>query len=198
MKYSQIKLIFFAIITIFLTAFIFKWIQYLGDNNYIVEGFDVNSPSYSHTVDLPINTTYSCKNFCGPPARCAITGQQCTADIDCPGCQPNESSKNKVTKPIPGDNDAGKLSFNQTPHYSPLTSGYGTQQRIISKNKFSKPDSPNLGTNTWIDSYKSDEKQYNSIFKPNNLEYAPNYPKRYSMSGDFLLDGPLASNAYLH
>jgi hypothetical protein len=39
-------------------------------------------------VNLPLTDTYSCQNFCGPTARCSVTGQQCSADIDCPGCNP--------------------------------------------------------------------------------------------------------------
>ena len=45
------------------------------------------SSDTSHTVNLPINTTISCENMCGPLNRCSITGQQCTSDIDCYGCQ---------------------------------------------------------------------------------------------------------------
>ena len=31
--------------------------------------------NYSDTVDLPINTKYSCKNMCGPQAICSLTGE---------------------------------------------------------------------------------------------------------------------------
>ena len=79
-------------ISLLLIVAIYYWIGYLVKNNYIQECFQSNQtmmgPEYSHSVDLPLTTTYSCKNFCGPPARCSITGQQCTSDIDCPGCQP--------------------------------------------------------------------------------------------------------------
>ena len=50
---------------------------------------DLGLPGTSHTVNLPINTTFECENKCMPPARCSITGQQCQADIDCCGCNPN-------------------------------------------------------------------------------------------------------------
>ena len=50
---------------------------------------DLGLPGTSHTVNLPINTTFECENKCMPPARCSITGQQCSSDIDCCGCNPN-------------------------------------------------------------------------------------------------------------
>ena len=28
----------------------------------------------------------SCKDFCGPSARCAVSGTDCTEDLDCKGC----------------------------------------------------------------------------------------------------------------
>jgi hypothetical protein len=85
---------------------------------------DKNSPLYSHTVNLPFNIPYSCQNFCGPKAQCAITRDQCSTDIDCPGCQPIQKpvSKNTTEEVKPYD-DGGKLSSNQCLHYSALTTG---------------------------------------------------------------------------
>ena len=37
---------------------------------------------------MPINTTTTCKNMCGPLNRCAITGENCKSDVDCFGCKP--------------------------------------------------------------------------------------------------------------
>ena len=80
-------ILFLAVTSFLLIVLIFYWIDYLSINKYIVESFQqLNNPSLnnstSHTVDLPLTTTYSCKNMCGPQARCSITGQQCMADID--------------------------------------------------------------------------------------------------------------------
>jgi hypothetical protein len=64
----------------------------LGQENYAsYKSYytDLGLPGTSHTVNLPINTTYECENKCMPPARCSITGQQCSSDIDCCGCNPN-------------------------------------------------------------------------------------------------------------
>jgi hypothetical protein len=185
--------IYYLLFILILIVLLFCWINYLTKNNFIVECFDNNyGEKYSHTVDLPLTTTYSCKNFCGPTARCSITGQQCGADIDCYGCQPSYSSFKKTYTNVPGDNDAGKLTGGITPQYSPLTSGYGTHEKIITQNMFSKPLSPDLGPNTWMDSFKKEQKMFDERYKPPDVL---NYEERYTLSGEFIDDGPYASNS---
>jgi hypothetical protein len=205
---KQYYILFLIIISFILLVSIFKWIDYLTSNNYIVESFtsaqvipeDITGGTTSHTVNLPLTTSYSCKNFCGPTSRCAITGQQCFTDIDCPGCQPYTPPL-KVTgegvsgKGIPGDNDAGKLTWGVTPQYSPLTSGYGTHELVITSDMFSKPAMPNFGVNTWLAEFNEEQSLFNKRYQPPQLEYMPNYPQRYSLTGEFIEDGPFASNA---
>jgi len=196
-KYYNLVL---AVVCVLLFIFILNWSHYLSINKYIVECFTNVSSKTSHTVDLPLTTTYSCTNFCGPTARCAKTGQQCFTDIDCPGCQPaipqlSKSSANNVS--VPGNNGAGKLTWGVTPQYSPLTSGYGTHEKIITKDMFSRPAMPDLGINTWLSAFNKERKLYDTRYKPPQLPYMPNYPKRYSFTGEFIEDGPLASNAVL-
>lgn len=198
---NQYNIIFFAIISFILVISIFKWVDFLTENKYIVECFRTSfsqkqsESEISHTVNLPLTTTYSCKNMCSPTARCYITGQQCFSDIDCPGCQPKTSSFKKKSDYIPGENDAGKLTLGVTPQYSPLTSGYGTHQALITSNMFSKPSMANFGVNIWSGQFNEEKKLFDKRYKPNNLEYMPNYPKRYSLTGEFIEDGPLASNS---
>ena len=189
-KHSKLLLL----LCIFILAIaVFKMIHYLTANKYIVECF-----STSHTVDLPLTNVYSCKNFCGPTARCSITGQQCFTDIDCPGCQPVIPGLPKQKNHnIPGDNAAGKLTLGVTPQYSPLTSGFGTQEHIISKNMYSKPLQPNFGKNTWHSGYIISQQLFNKRYKPYSMTYMPNYQERYNMLGDTITDEPYASNAYL-
>jgi hypothetical protein len=188
------NILFLIIISFTLLFVIFNWIDYLLFEKFIVECFTNGNTkekmdgSTSHTVDLPLTTTYSCKNFCGPTSRCSITGQQCLADIDCPGCQP-------YSHPVPGDNDAGKLTMGATPQYSSLTSGYGTQELEITTNMYSKPAQPNFGVDTWSDEFNEDKKLFDQRYKPPQLQYMPDYPKRYSLTGEFIEDGPYASNA---
>jgi hypothetical protein len=164
-----------------------------GGKNYVLE-----SSLTSHSVDVPLTTKQSCNNFCGPPSKCSITGDQCTSDVDCPGCLPYETKKTKKVVNIPGDNDAGKLTFNSTPTYSSLTTDIGTRAKLVTNDKFSKPAMPDLGVNTWKSSFDKDRKQFNNVYKPpNNLENIPNYKNRYSLSGEFIDEGPIPSNAYL-
>jgi len=195
-KYMTILLLF-CIILIFI---IFYWINFLSINKYIVECFssgpvseDINGTT-SHSVDLPLTTKYSCNNFCGPNARCSITGQQCTADIDCPGCQPYSPPLSKSNNNILGDNDAGKLTIGVTPQYSSLTNGYGTNQRIVTNDLYSKPITPGFGINSWSSEFEQEYVLFNNRYKPKELQYMPNYLNRYSLTGQFIEDGPLPSN----
>ena len=207
---NQYNIIIFALISFLLLICIFKWINYLVVNNYVklssIEGFDTNTQAIrdtgasdtSHNVDVPLTTTTSCKNMCGPPNRCSITGQQCFSDIDCPGCEPQVpplSSSNGEN--IIGDNDAGKLTVGVTPNYSPLTTGFGTQSRIYTSDKFSKPSMPNFGVNTWSSKFNKGRKLFDDRYKPSGLKNIPSYSDRYSLTGEFIDDGPLPSNSYL-
>ena len=206
-KYATIIL---ALISTFLLIGVFNYIHYLVKNRYYVECFDSNialykdvgSPSTTHTVDLPLNTTYSCKNFCAPAtARCAITGQQCMADIDCCGCNPGDPDiKSKSTPNVPGENDAGKLTWGVTPTYSTLTTDIGTQAKLFTSNKkkLEPPPQASFGVNTWSSAVNNGEKLFDKRYKPVGLKDMPNYDKRYSATGKFKDDGPLASNAYLN
>lgn len=198
MKFDNIILIFIAFI---LLVFVFKMIHYLSAEGYVIECFSIGptnefyNNSKSHSVDLPLTTSYSCQNFCGPTARCAITGQQCFADIDCPGCQPSSpKDSSKASGCVPGDNDAGKLTVGVTPQYSPLTSGYGTQKKVITDRLYGKPAESNFGVNTWMSTFNEGDELFNKRYKSNQLQYMPNYPPMYSITGEFLGDGPLPSN----
>jgi hypothetical protein len=216
MKFNKFKKInvrkfYYVLLVIFtfvLLVGVFKYIDYLTNGGYIVECFDTDiaiyrdtgSPSTNHTVNLPLTTTYSCKNFCGPPARCAITGEQCMADIDCRGCNPyGPPGKPPITKNVPGDNDAGKLTFGMTPRYSTLTTDIGTQAKLFSDNKtkLKKPPQANFGINTWITSFNGGQQLFDEKYKPAGLQFMPHYGERYSLTGDFVEDGPLPSNSYL-
>ena len=205
---KQYNIIFLAVTSVILFIIIFKWIDFLAINNYftyVIENFtsgpvsEKSSGTTSHTVNLPLTTSYSCKNFCGPTSRCAITGQQCFTDIDCPGCQPNlKKGKSRglgLSQSIPGDNDAGKLTFGVTPQYSSLTSGYGTQERIVTKDMYAKPAAPNFGVNTWSSTFNEEQSIFDTRYKPSGIQFMPNYPTRYSLTGQFIEDGPYPSNA---
>lgn len=208
-KKEQI-IIFLALITVILIIIIYKWVNYLSSNDYIQyvvpggqqEGFSKGYISdgfikTNYTVNLPLNSTYSCKNMCGPTARCSLTGQQCLADIDCPGCQPNVPPLKK-TRNIPGDNDSGKLTNGVTPDYSPLTTDIGTQSATYNNNNsFRKTPGFANGVNTWRNRFDKMNSLFDSKFVTPHLLYMPVYSKRYSITGEFLENGPLPSNASL-
>jgi hypothetical protein len=152
---------------------------------FSLEGFtnnvmrDLGQPDTTHSVDMPLTTRYSCKNFCGPTARCSITGQQCFADIDCPGCAPLN------TEFIPGNDNAEKIGVT----YSTLTTDIGTNATVITK-----PVTLNFGVNTWKTTFNDNMKLFNERYKPPSREY-PKYPERTTLSGEFVDNGPLQSNA---
>jgi hypothetical protein len=192
-KYKNI--LFFLSILLFIG--INYWIHYLVTNDYVKECFvqERNNGSTSHTVDLPLTSKYSCRNFCGPSSRC-ITGQQCFADIDCPGCQPNlPPINNNHSTNVIGNNEAGKLTWGQTPQYSSLTSNELVDNSTIIYNTNSPAPQANFGINTWASSAKQGQLLFDERYQPpNNLQFMPKYKKRYELLGDFITDGPLPSN----
>ena len=210
---NSYNILFLSLLSFLLLVGIFKWINYLTENDYIVETFDtlnkntqikycpcsVQYPEYSQNVDLPLNITYSCKNMCGSNGRCYITGQQCLSDTDCPGCQAH-IPKRKYKKPIDvnGYDDAGKLTYNQTPTYSVLTTDIGTHATQLYPNKKVPPVSPYRGVNTWREYYDMDKKYFDKRYREDN---PPNYPNNYTaqetLSGQFVDTGPLPANANL-
>lgn len=156
---------------------------------------DKNGPNYSHTVNQPINTTISCTNVCGPLSRCSLTGEQCTSDIDCYGCQKN-SQKSRMFSGMRGQNDAGKETTGVTPTYSTLTTDIGTQAKLYNKLLIDPPQY-DQGVNVWKKKFTDGDTFYNKRYYPGTQQFMPNYPKRKTLSGEFEDDGPLAANAYL-
>jgi hypothetical protein len=205
---SNYIIIILALISLFLLLLVFNYSDFLFKHGYYIECFSSNvslykdsgSPTTSHSVDLPLTTTYSCQNFCAPgTARCAITGTQCMADIDCKGCNPYGPAFNTSTQNVPGNNDAGKLTVGVTPTYSTLTTDIGTEAKLFTSNKkkLDKPAMANFGVNTWINAFNGSQQLFDERYKPAGLQFMSDYQKRYSVTGQFLTDGPLASNSYL-
>jgi hypothetical protein len=170
-----------------------------GFDMYAQPTLDLGMPDTSHTVNLPINTTFSCENMCGPLARCSKTGEQCTSDVDCYGCQPKVYDPAYTKKDIGGQNDAGKLTSGITPRYSVLTTDIGTQAKLYGKGENLMPMQYFKGVNEWRKSFDTGMELYNKKFNPNIqvLPFLPKYPPRPSLSGEFVDDGPLAANAFL-
>jgi hypothetical protein len=163
----------------------------------IINYNDRNSPLYNHTVNLPLTDRVSCQNFCGPNSICSITGEQCTSDIDCYGCKKKTSISTKLSECIPGDNDAGKLTLGVTPQYSTLTTDIGTQAALYTSNLFKKPAMANFGVNTWFHPFKQSSKMFDKRYVTPELQFMPNYAKRYTATGQFMNNGPIAANGYI-
>ena len=167
--------------------------------------YDSNSPKNSHNVDV-VNNEYSCSNFCGPQAQCAITRQQCTSDVDCDGCKPPITAPPKylTTTEVKPLNDAGKLTWGQTPQYSTLTTDIGSEAA------YARPGSkkeeiyrPYEGYDRWTKSfnYGLELAEKNLVYQyspePERYRSMPTYPITRSATGLFYDTGPTASNADL-
>ena len=199
------------IIMLVLLIIIYKFISYLVNsgaiNKTINETLNTNetlretltniineNSDTSHSVNLPLTQTYDCKNFCNPSARCAITGQQCFTDIDCPGCQPKNNKKEKPVKDcIPGLNDGGKLTTGLTPQFSSLVAGYGTQETILNDISSIAPKA-NFGIDVYSQSFNETQEIFNKRYKPKKLNFMPNYKPLYTLTGDYIVEEPYPSN----
>ena len=182
-------------------------------NSKFIEGFDPialltydsNSPKNSHNVDV-VNNTNNCSNFCGPRSQCALTREQCTSDVDCQGCQPIIDAPPKYltsteVKPL---NDAGKLTWTQTPQYSTLTTDIGTEAAyVIPGSKEAEIIRPYEGYDMWTKSFNfglslADKKLvYDHSPEPEEYRSIPVYPITRTATGLFYDTGPTASNASL-
>jgi len=182
--------LFLFLLSLFLWEGLIIWAPRVHQT-ILYEGFET-----SHTVDLPINTSVSCKNICGPQSRCSITCQQCTSDIDCYGCQPKQTNPPKTqTTIVRGQNDAGKLGSGVS--YSSLTTDIGTKSKTLKLNITSP--TYQQGINHWRSQFDSDKSNYDKSYGNNTSDtsLAPTYPVRQTLTGEFQDVGPLAANDYL-
>ena len=195
------------IIFIIFIGFILCYINYKfkeGFNPNTLLTYDSNSPKNSHNVDV-VNNPYSCSNFCGPKATCLKTGEQCTSDIDCYGCQPPipEPPKYLTTTEVKPLDDAGKLTWGQTPEYSALTSDIGTRSASSVKPGSLNEEiiRPYEGYDKWTKSfnYGLDLAEKKLIYEysaaPEEYRSMPVYPVTRSATGLFYDMGPTAANA---
>ena len=230
MKANEIQKYFIKFV--FLSVLVFLFIVVLSIAiNYIYLGFSYkeglnqiynpnelleynpDSPLTVQNVDV-VNNYYTCKNFCGPKAQCAITREQCVADIDCDGCVPptltqqnnnnNKNNNNTIESftqlsscDIPqNDVAAGKLTFSQTPQYSTLTTDIGAFARVI--NNDAKVPRMYEGIDMWTKSFNYGLKlAYSKLPKLSASEelIKPVYPLSVTATGMFYDLGPPPSNS---
>jgi hypothetical protein len=158
---------------------------------------------YTTTNSMPITETQDCKNFCNPAQRCSITGQQCAADTDCPGCYPKVKGKTTYKPMVPAANDAGKLTTGLALNYSPLTFGFGSRNETIVPPKKNQTDKypfgldgkavpkADFGVNTWQQQFLQGNQMYKQRYSlPSDLQYKP----METTTGQFVTDDPLPSN----
>jgi len=181
---------------------------------------DINSPLYSHTVNLPINDPISCKNFCGPKSQCLLTREQCTSDVDCYGCNPGPKPQDTcITKDVDPYDATGKLGQNQGLQYSPLTTGYNGHNadfaQIYEGSKDISLKRPYQGLDLWTESFNQGLELYNKkrqsadeyaegisnaiplASKSKLPYYEAKYPMTISATGLFYETTPPAANAAL-
>lgn len=201
MNKENILILSFLVIMLFVG--IIQWGEYLIKKQYIIELFKnrvINSDSTNHNVDMPLTTSKSCQNMCGPNNRCSLTGEQCSSDIDCFGCNPETKQfaheVRTIGNDIRGQNDAGKLSTQQTPTYSTLTTDIGTKAKLIKPTNTHVPEYFK-GVNMWRSVFDDGMGLYDKRYTPNASNITPNYPERKSMTGEFTDNGPLAANDFL-
>ena len=191
------KNICFIIIGFILIAIVFLYFKInnksIGQENfskYRSYYTDLGLPGTSHTVNLPINTTFECENKCMPPARCSITGQQCSSDIDCCGCNPNAKKIQQLLEEGVDLNDINNVvgsidKFVEGFFPKKLSEGFSADQLKSAygndaKNKvtdfdlftkeselFSKPPQYYLGEDMWSKSFYEGAKLFNDAHDPN-------------------------------
>ena len=150
-------------------------------------------------VDV-VNNYYSCKNYCGPKAQCAITREQCVKDSDCYGCiavnSKQEPFQTNDKCEVQNDVGAGKLTFSQTPQYSSLTTDIGAFARII--NNDAEVPRVYQGVDRWTKSFNYGlklAKRKMQPLTPFEEKIQPDYPVEISATGGFYDLGPTPSNA---
>jgi len=139
----------------------------------------------NQNVNMPINTNYSCSNICGTQNRCRITGEQCTSDVDCFGCQPKKFYKNGVIH----------SSSDEKNEYTWVLGGtnifYPDNKRHHIEGFLPAPPEYNKGVNTWRSVFDIGMNLYKKRYEPKGLPLELNYSSEYTLSGEFIQSVPV-------
>jgi len=139
---------------------------------------------YSKTVDLHLTFPFSCKNFCGPVNKCAITDEQCSDDYDCHGCQNIPKLKPPKVEP----------------HYRELSNDNDQMDYLYPGSKNNLTPLYYSGGNEWINNFNEAMKLYNrkEIFNTELDDFEKKimsvYPTSISMTGQYYETTPSAYN----
>ena len=187
----KIKLFIYVIIVVLSIFIIFYCKDFLFKNNYIQEAFSNISPiqegpETTHSVNLTNSAfnNYTCKNMCGPPGRCRITGEECVSDVDCYGCVPPPIYNREIKE--------------QNKDVKPVISTFSKD--ITKSAAYIDPEakSPtyNMGGDTWKSDFDLEENIFKQKYYPSgDLTFMMKYPVRTTFSGEFVDDGAYAFNA---
>ena len=129
-------------------------------------------------VDLPLTFPFSCKNFCGPNNKCAKTGEQCSNDYDCSGCE----NMNKH-KPPPIE-----------PHYRELSKNVQFEQ--VSVGSINNIVPMHNIKDKWRKNFDDAMKIYYKKMALDNVDskMMPDYPTRLSVTGQYQDTGAMPYN----
>jgi len=208
-KEKKEMIFYFGLFALFLVTWFMNWGYSLIQKKYIIvepfqlcpsersHGGDLGLPETNHNVNMPINNSFTCTNMCGPPARCSKTGEQCTSDIDCLGCRPVVLSPPLNPDNVKGFHHAGRLNY-MRPDYSVLTTDMTRETHVYDDQKDQPPPAYFQGYNVWKKPFTVGSQMYDQRFAPSidDPTLAVNYPEKYTLSGEFIDDGPLAANAF--
>lgn len=159
-----------------------------GYNNIYpsVNAWDVNT-----NVNLPLTTTQSCKNKCGPVGRCTFTNEQCVKDVDCYGCGHFPLYGTKPTN-IKGTRYSGKSLPGTNILYSDLTTSFGSDSAPIDDG-MEEPVQYYKGYNNWQNKFDEGMKIYKKQYYTGENNYV-DYKERDTLSGDFVTTMPYSAN----
>jgi len=201
MKYtSRTTTLVLALSCVLILIGLVMWFSYLQRHFYIHQ--EAFSTGTTHNVDMPLTTTTSCENMCGPPGRCSVTGTQCLSDIDCYGCKPNTSPDLsntflKTHSKIYRNDEAGKLSFS-APTYSSLTRDFAYNSKYLTDDVHARTPPYNMGIDTWRKKFDDMREIHDFTYEvPSDTPYLSKYPVRYSATGEYKYQGPFAANAVI-
>ena len=153
---------------------------------------DRGQPDTNHNVDVPLTTTFECRNICGPHQTCALTGESCTSDVDCAGCQPPPISAppRALVDPEPAEDNGAYTSTLTTLDWGAPLEGVGPD---------TPAPTPEQRTTTWRTGFDTGNKLFQASQQedgatdsPYSLSYPPS--GRTTLSGEFADNGPLPSN----
>lgn len=157
---------------------------------------DRGQPDTNHNVNIPLTTSFECRNVCGPHQTCALTGESCTSDVDCAGCQPPPISSPPREQ---GGPDPEPVEDRGAYTSTLSTLDWGAPLEAAGAGVDTPAPVPVQRTTTWrtrFDTgnrlFQASQQEDDTMNSPYSLSYPPT--GRTTLSGEFADNGPLAAN----